>query len=421
MSLPSVPIRADRIQERLERLATFTEPDRPWTRQGFTPLDGEAREWLAREARALGLEVRTDTAANLLARRHGSDGSLPPIWTGSHLDTVASGGRFDGTTGVIGALEVLHAFADAGIVTRHPLELVVFTCEEASVLGLTPFGSRAMAGQLAVDRVSGARAPHGAPLAEALRALGGDPDRLGDARIASGAVHALWELHIEQGPELEQDGVAVGAVTTIAAPSRGRVTITGRPDHAGATMMDRRRDALTAAAEVILAVERAGRQAPGTVGTVGQLTVAPNQVAVVPARVEFSVEVRAATWEAIEAAQRAVDEAVRRVATERPVEVELTWLISEPPVTIPEPLVGIVEAAARELDISCRRIISRAEHDSSRLGDLMPVGMIFVPSVDGRSHCPEEWTDYAAIAEGARVLAQAILRTDELDELTVSG
>lgn len=417
-SYPAIPIRSDRIQHDLEALAAITDPGAPWTRQGFTPLDAQARQWFQDQVAGLGMTVRTDAAANVFAHREGTEPGLRPIWTGSHLDTVASGGRFDGVTGVVAGLEVVRAFAEADVAMRHPLDLVVFTCEEASVLGLTPFGSRAIAGLLAIERVAEVCAPHGIPLPAALRELGGDPDRLADARLEPSGVHALWELHIEQGPELEERGIAAGAVSAIAAPSRGRVTAIGRADHAGATAMDRRNDALTAAAEIILAVEGAARAIPEAVGTVGQIVAAPNQVAVVPARVEFSVEIRAATREAIEAARNAVEAAVRKVERNRPVQIDLDWLVTELPVIIPEPLVRVVEQSAEDLGITCCRIVSRASHDSARLASLMPVGMVFVPSKDGRSHCPEEWSDYEAIADGARLLAQAILRTDEMDDIS---
>ncbi|GBD11539.1 putative hydrolase [bacterium HR23] len=410
--LPLLQASPHRLEEDILALARFTQPDLPYTRLAFSPEDRQARQWVVEQMRSLGLAVRIDPAGNILGRREGQDPRLPVLMTGSHIDTVRAGGRFDGIVGVVGALEVVRLFNEAGIVTYHPLEVVVFTCEEPTAYGFSPFGSRAMAGQLDPAQVLRAVFPDGRRLADLLKDIGGDADHLAEARLDPARTLCHLELHIEQGAVMERQGLQVGVVTAIAAPCRGVARFVGRADHAGATPMSERADALCAAAELVLAVERIARSYPDMVGTVGFLQTHPNMVNVIPGRTELHLEVRSTSPEDLVAARQALQREAYAIARRRGVEGDFAWLYCDEPVVIPSSVRHHLEEACQQVGVRWAPIVSRASHDSARLASVIPVGMLFVPSHRGLSHCPEEWTDFEQIATGVSVLALAILRLD---------
>ena len=406
-------VRSERIEADLWRLAEFTEPERPYTRRAFSPVYEEAREWLAGRFREAGLDVRVDAAGNLIGGLGEQAG--PVVMMGSHVDTVESGGRFDGIVGVLGALEVARRLREEGVTLSHRLEVVDFVCEEPTIVNLSPLGSRIMAGDVTAAMVAEASAPSGEPLAEAIARLGGDASRLGEARRQPGDVAGYLELHIEQGPVLERAGCGLGVVTVVAAPCRATVTLTGLADHAGATSMADRRDALTGAAELTLAVERIVSTpdlVQESVGTVGFLRVSPNMVNVIPGQVELTIEVRSTQEPALAWAKEEVERALGEIASRRGLEAALDWRHEESPVPIPADMQDIVAKAAEGLRMPYLRLPSRASHDAARLAPIAPVGMAFIPCRAGRSHCPEEWAEATDIAAGAQVLGEALLRMD---------
>ena len=412
---PDLPIRPDRIQADLTALERFTDPDLPWTRRAFSPQYSASRAWLADRMREAGLEVRVDAAANLIGRRGGPGGRV--LMLGSHTDTVEAGGRFDGIVGVVGALEVARCLNEAGVELFLPLEVVDFLCEEPTIVNLSPLGSRIMAGNLTGEHFGGAVTPFGDALTDAIDALGGDSANVEAARRSLGEIAGYLELHIEQGAVLERESLAIGVVTSIAAPCRARVSLTGLADHAGATPMNERRDALAGAAELVLAVERIAR-APGMieegVGTVGWLSVSPNMVNVIPGRVDLTVEVRSTDAEALAIARRSVDEEIRAIADRRSLDQAVEWQHVERPVPLPEHMQGAVAQACEDLGFPVRRLPSRASHDAARLAPVAPAGMVFIRCKEGRSHCPEEWADLDDVVQGTRVLGQALFRVDEM-------
>ena len=413
MAHPTLDIRPDRLDADLKRLAEFTDPDLPFTRRAFSPLYEEARAWLAERFRDAGLDTRVDAAGNLIGRL--GDGGGPVLMLGSHIDTVEAGGRFDGIVGVLGALEVARCIREAGVALSRPLEVVDFVCEEPTIVNLSPLGSRIMSGDVTAEMVAGASAPSGEPLAEAIARLGGDATRLHDARRGQGDVDGYLELHIEQGPVLERAGVDVGVVTIVAAPCRAVVSITGAADHAGATAMSDRRDALAGAAELTLAVERivsAPDIVQESVGTVGFLRVSPNMVNVIPGRVDMTVEVRSTQQEALVWAMEEIEGALQEISARRGLGSTLEWRHEEQPVPIPTEMQDIVATAAADLHIPAMLLPSRASHDAARLAPIAPVGMVFIPCREGRSHCPEEWAELGDVVTGARVLGQALLLLD---------
>ncbi len=413
MTLPDLPINAGRIERDLMELARLTEPDRPYTRLAFSALDREARDVVAGWMREAGLDVSIDAAGNTIGRRNGrADG--PVVAIGSHTDTVQAGGRFDGIAGVVAAVEVARALAETGVVTEHPLEVVNFNCEEPSVPGMTPVGSRAISGHLDLSKLHTARDPQGRTLAEAIDYLGGDHTRLADVIRSPGDVHGYLELHIEQGLALERAGRPVGIVTHIAGPARGAITAAGRADHAGATLMDERKDALCAAAEVILALERAAKDPSlrDAVATIGAAQIMPGMVNIIPGRVDLQVEVRSIRQEEKERVKDLLAAACEAIARERGIQIDAQWLVDELPVTVPDRMQALLREAAEELGVPELSLPSRAMHDASWMAMIAPVGMVFVPSKDGLSHTPDEWTDFADVATGASVLGRALLKLD---------
>ncbi len=395
---------ARRIRRDIERLARLVAPDEPpFTRRAFSEQDRKARALVRRiMEQEVGLAVRVDAAGNLIGRRGGRRQG-PVIMTGSHIDTVRGGGRFDGVAGVVAALEVCRRLGELQVAFDHPLEVVVFTAEEPSPFGFSTIGSRAMAGLLDEKQLAHTDERRRS-LAEAISELGGSPQRLEEARRPAGSIHRFFELHIEQGPVLWDNGARIGAVTGIVGIQRYLVGVLGRPDHAGTTPMDVRRDALAAASEIVLAVERVCSASGGMVGTVGKLDIVPNAANVVPGEVLLDMEIRALDGSRIRAAAEEIRAAAREIAGRRGVELRWPAPSMLAPVVFEEALTGEIERLCRELDLPCWRLPSMAGHDTSNLARLAPAAMVFIPSRDGRSHCAEEWSRWEDVAAGAEVL-----------------
>lgn len=410
-------VNADRLWQRLEALSRITDPERPWTRRSFTPLFLEGRRWLAEEFRAAGLEPQIDAAGNLFARIEGSEQGLKPIVIGSHSDTVPSGGRYDGMLGLLAALEVAQSLQERGERLRHPLEVVDFLAEEPSEFGLSCIGSRAFAGTLS-ERMLDLRRPDGMTLREALRFVGGDPDRLEEVRRGPDSIAAYVEVHIEQGRVLEDEGTKIGIVTDIVGIHRDRITVAGRADHAGATPMRLRRDALVGAAAVVDAAYRravaASTEERPLVATVGKLDVSPNAINAVPGHVEMILEVRSGD----EAAIRAFAGDLLAEVAPRMKELGLDISCQEVSHARPTPCADVVrEAIARAADalgLSRRYMPSGAGHDGVHVSHCGPIGMIFTPCRDGRSHAPEESIEPSQAFDGAKALAGAVLELDRM-------
>lgn len=405
-------VNGERMAADLAALAEMTRRDEPgFTRLAYSEEDRQARAWLREKMAAAGLTVRLDPAANVIGRRAGeSEGGV--LVVGSHIDTVPNGGRFDGIAGVVAGLEIARVLREAGRPLRHALEVIAFTNEEPNAFGISTVGSRAMAGKLSAARARELRDPGGRTLAEAIDFLGGDAVRLDEARRLHGAIAHYLELHIEQGPVLDGERIAVGVVTGIAAPTRLRVRVDGRPDHAGTTPMGMRKDALAGAAEIVLALERIATDVGDSVGTTGCLVNQPNHANVVPGHVEMMLEFRSIFPERIAVVRAGLLEAMREIARRRGLEVSWEFMMEERPLQIPPETVELAATVCEELEIAFRKLPSGASHDANHIAEIAPVGMLFVPSVGGRSHCPEEFTDTADIAVGTRALLGLLLRLD---------
>ena len=403
--------RADavRLERRIRELGRFgANPEGGVSRVAFSAADIAGREYVKSLMRDAGLDVRVDAAGNIVGRRAGSDASLPVIMTGSHIDSVPKGGNYDGDVGVLGAIEVAEILRAHGIETRHPFEFVVFTDEEGGTVG-----SQAMAGRLgasAFDVVS----QSGLKIGDGIRAVGGDPARLQEARRAPGSLAAFVELHIEQGAILDESGIDIGVVEGIVGIRWWDVTVEGVANHAGTTPMNRRRDALVTAAELTLAVNRIASTTPGTqVATVGRIDAEPGAPNVIPGRVTLSLEVRDLAADKIESVFRAIEAEAKRIADSRGTSVRFDEVdLALTPAPTDERLRRIVESTAASLGLSHRRMPSGAGHDAQDMAHVAPIAMIFVPSQGGISHAPKEFTTPSDLANGADVLLRTLLAID---------
>ena len=413
----SIPIDVGRLGSDLDTLAQRTEPGEPGsTRRVFSPAHRDGRTWLADRMVDAGLEVRTDGAGNLIGVRRGAGIDAAPLVTGSHTDSVRGGGRYDGMLGVLGGLEAARALDASATELEHDLWVVDFLGEEPNPWGLSCIGSRGASGGLAavdLDRDDGA----GRPLRDALDAIGCDAE--GALAATWPRLHAFVELHIEQGPVLETAGRRIGVVSGIVGVHRMLVDLGGRRDHAGTMPMGQRIDASCAAAEVVLAVERLAGDGGG-VGTAGRIEVEPNAINVVPDRARLWVELRSLDAGWIDERAAAVSDAARAAAARRGGTCDISVISDEPPTPMDDEIRDAIRAAAEAAGHPWLDLPSGAEHDTRQLARIAPVGMIFVPSQGGRSHCAEEWTAPADLAAGVETLARTLVALDRTPTIGAS-
>jgi beta-ureidopropionase / N-carbamoyl-L-amino-acid hydrolase len=411
------PLDADRLWADIMTLAEITEAGRPYTRRSFSPLFRQGRDWLTRRLTDAGLTVRIDAAGNLIGRRDGKEPELGVIAVGSHSDTVPSGGRFDGIAGVAAGLEVARALRDANEQLDHSLEVVDFLAEEPSEYGLSCVGSRGMSGALTPQMLD-MREPGGETLRGALRRVGGNPDRIAEARRAD--VKAFLELHIEQGVVLESRSLQIGIVTGIVGIRRVEITFAGMADHAGTTPMSLRRDALLAAANTIVSVHHvaerlAAEDAGYFVATVGVLNVEPGASNVVPAKCRMVIDIRATEPGLTERFMEAIArESEHHAAAARVVRAPLAVLSDGPPAICDPGLRAALGRSAEKLKLRAADLASGAGHDTAFMTRICPSAMVFVPCRNGKSHTPEEWADKDAIAAGAALILDAVKSLDQL-------
>ena len=375
-------------------------------RLALSDEDRAGRDLLVRWMRELGLTVTIDAVGNIFGVRGGRE-NLPPVMFGSHIDTVGTGGRYDGLYGVLAGLETCQALDDAGRATRRPLALVAFTNEEGSRFPPYAMGSLVFVGGLALEDAYAVRGIDGTTVGEELRRIG----YAGDARPGFLKPHAYLELHIEQGPILENEGRAIGAVEGITGLSWTEVSITGRSAHAGTTPMDLRRDAGYAAGEIAVFVRRlACGLGDQQKGTVGRIELYPNLVNVVAERAVLTVDLRNIDKELLQQAERQLGEFLDRLAAQEQVAIKTRSLARFDPVAFPSEMVSLVETTSQELGLACRRLPSGAGHDAQMMARLCPASMIFVPSAGGLSHNVREYTAPEHLHAGVSVLLHAVLR-----------
>ncbi|MCR1289577.1 Zn-dependent hydrolase [Shouchella clausii] len=408
-------INGARLQQKIEELGQFGKNEKGGLdRTTFTSAELAAREWLQTQCVSLGLDVKCDPAANIWAFRNGRQ-PLPAISFGSHMDTVPNGGMYDGALGVLIALEVMERLNEERIETRHPFALVSFTAEEPNPFGLSTFGSRAVAGKLTKQDLEGVTDDNGLLLTEALRQAGGDPDRFEDTHALAPPLSAYLEVHIEQGKRLVTSSIPVGIVSGITGIYRELVTVTGDANHAGTTVMVERKDALAAAAEVVVAVEQAAAemQAEEVVATVGTLDVRPNAANIIPGQVEMVVEIRGKTSAEIDAVRHALNSQIAELARRRGVSIKQETFLSQAPVPMDQSLIDTFAEQADSLGYKTLTLGSMAGHDAAHMAAVTRSGMLFAPSIGGKSHCPEEASALCDIEAAANVLFHALLKLDQ--------
>jgi N-carbamoyl-L-amino-acid hydrolase len=398
---------AERLLADLDALAAVGDTgDGGNCRLALTDDDAGGRELVVGWMRALGLDVRVDRIGNVVATRAGTDAGLDAVMTGSHIDTVRTGGRYDGTLGVLAGLEVVRALDDAGIRTRRPLAVAFFTDEEGSRFAPDMLGSLVYAGGMTLEDALDVVGIDGAVLGHELERIGW----AGDAAVPGPAPHAFVELHIEQGPLLEEEGIAIGAVTGVQGISWQELTLAGQSNHAGTTPMRLRHDAAYVAAEVTTFVRRLARDMGGhQVGTVGRVDVHPDLVNVVAARARLTVDLRNTDEALLAESEWRVREHTAEVAEAEGVELSWRRLARFAPVVFDPGVVDLVERAAVARGHRVRRLPSGAGHDAQMLARVCPAGMVFVPSRAGVSHNPAEFTEPEHLAAGTQVLADVLV------------
>ncbi|MGH9606581.1 MAG: M20 family metallo-hydrolase [Terracidiphilus sp.] len=408
---PHAKLSIDGLLAELAELAGISEAEPPVvTRVVFGEADLRARAYIKQLCATAGLAVSEDAVGNTLARWQGSDAVLAPVGAGSHIDAIPNAGSYDGVVGVLGGLEAIRVLQKLGFKPRRSIELVIFTAEEPTRFGIGCLGSRMMAGALTPQQALALRDKEGRGLEE-LRAQTGFTGTLDSVALPAGRFHQFIELHIEQGPQLEAEGIDLGLVTHIAAPASQRILIEGEGGHAGGKLMPGRKDALAAAAELILALESAAKStgAIDTVATVGVCDVFPGAVNSIPSRVRLTTDVRD-----IDAARRdSVLDALRttctEVSTRRGVSIAIDLVNADPPAACDPAILAALEAAAIAAGRTYKKMVSRAYHDSLFMARIAPVAMLFIPCRGGVSHRPDEYASPRWIASGVRVLATTLV------------
>jgi beta-ureidopropionase / N-carbamoyl-L-amino-acid hydrolase len=409
---PNTHVDAKRLQGTLEKLSEFgRNPEGGVTRLGYSETDMAAREYVMGLMKNAGLEVRVDPAGNIFGRRAGSE-KLPILLFGSHIDSVMHGGNFDGDVGSMGGIEVMRALNAGKVKTRHPLEVVIWTNEEGNHFGLGTLGSGVAAGLLGPE-ILGRKDDQGLTLADWLRRYGQDPAHLTEARLPPGALAGFLELHIEQGPNLDESKIPIGVVQGIVGLKRWKCVATGFANHAGTTPMNRRRDALATASKDVLAVREVVRGETGLqVGTVGYMKAEPGAINVIPGRAEFPVELRDLEAAKIDRIWEGIQERFKQIDKEESVETQCTLLDEVAPARSDPAMQNAIRDAAKALGLATMDLPSAAVQDSQQIAKIAPMGMIFVPSRDGISHAPTEFTSWQDIANGAEVLYRVVLLLD---------
>jgi len=405
-----IEIDSARLIAEIEDLALISEAEPPVvTRIVFTPADMRARAWLIERCEGAGLAVRRDAIGNTFARWQGADRDAPVVGTGSHIDAIPNAGKYDGVVGVLGGLEAIRALRRGGFRPNNSIELLLLTSEEPTRFGIGCIGSRLLAGTLSPEAARKFTDNSGESVDEVRRAAGLTGE-LDGVKLAKGYYKAFVELHIEQGPILERERIPLGIVTKIAAPASARVTIEGAGGHAGGVVMPDRHDALCAAAELILAIEKAARTSGSadTVATVGMCDVFPGAVNSIPSRVRISVDVRDTNLAKRDGVMQAMESAAREVDSRRGVSTQIELVNADAPVECAKEVIEALTAGCKKHGEKFMLMISRAYHDSLFLSRIAPVAMLFIPCRNGYSHRPDEYASIEDISRGALVLAETL-------------
>jgi beta-ureidopropionase / N-carbamoyl-L-amino-acid hydrolase len=403
-------VNGDRLNQSVYELAEVGQlPNGGVCRIAFSAEDGLARQRIQNWMEAAGMTVRIDAAGNIIGRYAGKREGAAALATGSHIDTVPVGGRYDGCLGVLAGLEVVRVLHENNLRLNHPIEVIVFTDEERSVIG-----SKAMAGEIKEGPDYYCRLD-GRPIQPCLEQIGGNWSQIHTAKRDRSEIAAFVELHVEQGGILEHLKLPIGVVTGVVGQYRFAVDIIGRPNHAGTTPMDMRKDALVAASHVVLAVNKIAVETPGNqVATVGYLNVSPNATNTVPGRVDLRIDLRDLSQSHLEYLVGRIQEELTAIAAFTDTEISMRQTLHILPTPSASHIMGTIEQVCEEMKLEYVQIPSRAGHDAQEIGRITDMGMIFVPSKGGFSHSELEYTSPEECAQGANVLLNTFLKLDEI-------
>ncbi len=392
------------------------DPEKGVTRPTGTEENKQIRDFAVSRMKEIGLEVKIDKVGNIFGRKEGSKRNKGTVMFGSHLDSVINGGMFDGALGVFGAIEAVRRMNDEGFENKRPLEIVVFTGEEGSAFIPSLLGSSVLAGKLSVDEALSKKNAMGQTLGKALEYIG----YKGSLERGLDDVEYFAEMHIEQGPILDKEGIPVGIVENITGIIWIPLTILGQENHAGTTPMRMRKDALVAASDIISFVNKRANEmveklGSSTVGTVGRLNVFPNGINIVPGKVEMGIDIRDVAPQNMESLKNEALKAIKDIENKYGVDIRTELPFRHIPTVLSSEVVSVIDNSASQVDIMTKRMNSGAGHDSQNMAGKVKAGMIFVPSVNGISHAPLEWTNWEDIEKGVQVLTQTLKNLSQLN------
>lgn len=408
------PFQTERFSRRLESFSTIGCTDAGAMNRPFgSAADLEARAWLKRLAEEVGLTVTVDAVGNIWGVRQGTV-EAGAIVIGSHHDSVPDGGRFDGPLGVLMAIEVIQSLLEQGYDHAHPLAFVSFTAEEPNPFELSTLGSRSVAGRLTEAQLRSSVDWNGRPLSEAMQMAGGNLDAFAAVAKTSADIAAFLELHIEQGRRLEQQDIPVGVVSGICGIYRESITVTGEANHAGTTQLADRHDALLASSDMLLAIETLLKEwnDEELIATVGRLNVVPNAMNIIPGECAWSLEIRGGDMNVVYAFRDACLDALTVIAQRRGVSVRRTLLLDQQPQPMSSVVINVLQQAAANSGIPYMDLASMAGHDATHIASFTEAGMLFVPSIGGKSHCKEEKSRMSDIEQAFYVLTKATIDLD---------
>lgn len=402
----------ERLREIIEEIALHNDtPEDGVSRFSYGKKDAEVREYLMEICRDIGLAVRVDGAGNIFARMQGTKPELPIVLSGSHIDSVKNGGRFDGLVGCIGALEAVRVMKENGYQPQNSIDVAFFAEEEGSNFQVPVMGSKLITGKLSVEDIKKTYNAEGQSAYEVIKNAGFDPDQIPHQLLKKGDIKAMIELHIEQSVLLDAEKHTIGIVSGIAGLKWIKVTLKGKTNHAGATPMHIRKDPMVAAGRIIGEIDQIASSVNNTaVATVGNLEVQPNIPNAIPGIVTFIVDVRDVDNFGIDEIIKRIHEITEKHARDNEVTFEIEGIASSTPIKIPQYLKEAMEVCAKELELDYIMMPSGAVHDSNYIAEVTDVGMIFVPSKDGRSHVRDEFTDWKDIKAGADLLLRTLMR-----------
>jgi beta-ureidopropionase / N-carbamoyl-L-amino-acid hydrolase len=409
--LTRLAINGDRLNESIKRLAKIgKQADGSICRLAFTPEDLQARYLVQQWMIDAGMTLRTDAAGNMIGRYGGNFEVASALSTGSHIDTVPSGGCFDGVLGVLAGIEVVRTLRDNQQRLNHPLEVIVFSDEESTMIGC-----QAIAGTVLQQFPERYQPKVGKSIPVCLETVGGNWQEITTAKRSQSDIAAFIELHVEQGAVLEKSGKDIGVVLGVVGMRRKIITITGQANHAGTTPMEMRQDALVAAAQIVLAVRNIALQMPSQpVATVGYLEVSPNAVNIVPGKVELSVDIRDLSKECLDQMIEQLTQETQLIAGETNTKIAIAPQLCVEPTLADQKIQATIESVCQQLELSYCHLPSRAGHDSLEIGRITDMGMIFVPSLAGVSHSESEYTSPQQCTQGVNVLLHTLLKLDQL-------